>query len=63
MEAYDLDNDIGENKNIIVTHPEVVKRLKMHLKAFAQDIPENSRPAAIVEDPKPLTKGRERPKT
>ena len=53
---YDLENDIGESKNVIKSHPEVVKKLNQHLKDFAQDIAENSRPAAFVENPRPLSK-------
>ncbi|TWT84718.1 Arylsulfatase [Planctomycetes bacterium CA13] len=55
-QLYDLESDIGENKNVITSHPEVVRRLQQHLKAFAKDIADNSRPAAFVENPKPLAK-------
>ena len=53
---YDLENDIGEKKNVIKSSPEVVQRLKGHLKAFTKDIADNSRPAAFVKIPKPLSK-------
>jgi len=53
---YDLENDIGEKKNVLKANPKVVKRLNGHLKAFAKDIAENSRPAAFVKDPRPLSK-------
>ncbi|WP_153556511.1 sulfatase family protein [Roseimaritima sediminicola] len=55
-QLYDLENDIAEKKNLAKSHPQVVKRLKAHLDAFAKDIAENSRPAAFVENPKPLSK-------
>lgn len=55
-QLYDLESDIGEKKNVIKSHPEVVQRLNAHLKAFAKDIADNSRPAAFVENPKPLSK-------
>lgn len=55
-QLYDLENDIGETKNVIETNPAVVRELERHLKAFVRDIAENSRPAAFVEDPKPLSK-------
>ena len=55
-QLYDLESDIGEKKNVINSHPEVVQRLNAHLKAFTKDIADNSRPAAFVENPKPLSK-------
>ena len=54
-QLYDLESDIGEKSNIIKSNPEVVKRLNGHLKAFAKDIADNRRPAAFVENPKPLS--------
>jgi hypothetical protein len=54
-QLYDLENDIGEKANVIKSHPEVVRRFKRHLKAFSQDLSDNSRPAAFVENPKPLS--------
>lgn len=56
-QLYDLESDIGEKKNVIQSHPEVVRRLNGHLTAFAGDIADNSRPAAFVENPKPLSIG------
>ncbi|PHS07771.1 MAG: arylsulfatase [Blastopirellula sp.] len=53
---YNLENDIGEKKNVIKSHPEVVQRLNAHLKNFAKDIADNNRPAAFVNNPKPLSK-------
>ena len=47
---------VGEKKNVIKSNPEVVRRLNGHLKDFAKDIADNSRPAAFVENPKPLSK-------
>ena len=55
-QLYNLESDIGEKNNVIKSNPEVVKRLNGHLKAFAKDIADNSRPAAFVENPKPLSK-------
>nr|WP_201723931.1 sulfatase [Rhodopirellula sp. SM50] len=55
-QLYDLENDIGEKTNVIESNPEVVQRLVQHLKTFAKDIADNSRPAAFVEHPKPLSK-------
>lgn len=53
---YNLESDIGEKENVITAHSEVVERLKGHLVAFASDVAENNRPAAFVENPKPLAK-------
>lgn len=53
---YDLENDLGEKTNVIKSHPEVVRRLNGHMKAFARDVADNNRPAAFVENPMPLSK-------
>ena len=55
VELYDLGSDIGEKNNVIKSHPDVVKRLKGHLQLFAADIAHNSRPAAFVDNPRPLS--------
>ncbi len=55
-ELYDLQTDIGEKKNVLKDHPEVVKRLQKYMTDFAADIAENSRPAAFVKNPVPLAK-------
>ncbi|MDG1897432.1 MAG: sulfatase-like hydrolase/transferase, partial [Fuerstiella sp.] len=55
-ELYDLENDIGEKKNLIKARPEVVQRLTGYLTEFAQDMAENSRSAAFVTNPQPLAK-------
>ena len=57
-QLYDLESDIGEQKNVIQANPQVVQRLERHFKAIAQDIADNNRPAAFVENPKPLSKGK-----
>ena len=53
---FNLETDIGEKKNVLKSNPKVAKRLNGYLKAFAKDIAENNRPAAFVENPKPLAK-------
>ena len=55
-ELYNLETDIGEKKNVLQANPDVAKRLEEHLRAFAKDIADNSRPAAFVEHPQPLSK-------
>lgn len=52
----DLESDIGEKRNLIKNQQEVVDRLVGYVEAFQKDIAENNRPAAFVEDPKPLSK-------
>lgn len=54
-QLYDLENDLGEKVNVIETNPEVVKKLQRQLKEFAADIASNSRPAAFIANPKPLS--------
>lgn len=53
---FDLENDLGERLNLIGSNPEIVERLSGFLTAFSEDIAENSRPAAFVEEPVPLSK-------
>ncbi|MEM7014639.1 MAG: sulfatase [Verrucomicrobiota bacterium] len=55
-QLYDLEADIGEKNNVIKDHPDVVKKLSGLMTAFEKDIAENNRPAAFVENPKPLSK-------
>jgi arylsulfatase A-like enzyme len=53
---YDLNTDIGEKNNVLKGNPEIAKRLMGYMNDFAKDIAENSRPAAFVDNPKPLKK-------
>ena len=55
-QLYNLENDMGEKKNLIGSKPDVEKRLVGYLREFEKEIIENSRPAAFVDDPKPLSK-------
>ncbi|MGJ8676696.1 MAG: sulfatase family protein [Akkermansiaceae bacterium] len=52
---YNLDADIGERENILALNPEAAARLCAYVKAFEIDLAQNSRPAAFVENPVPLT--------
>ena len=54
-QLYHLESDIGEKTNLLKSEPEVVKRLMDYLKAFEQEISSDIRPAAFVENPKPLS--------
>ena len=53
---FNLENDIGEKKNVLKANPKIVQRLHGYLKAFAKDVAENNRPAAFVKNPRPLSK-------
>ena len=55
-QLYNLKNDIGEKNNVIKTNPELVKKLARFMQVFDQDMKDNSRPAAFVDNPKPLSK-------
>lgn len=55
-ELYDLETDIGEKTNVLAKHPDIEKRLLSYVKSFETELARNSRPAAFVKNPKPLTK-------
>jgi len=52
---YDLERDIGETRNVLKENPAVAERLRGYIAAFQKDLAQNSRPAAFVDDPKPLS--------
>lgn len=53
-ELYDLNADIGEKNNLAAQHPDLVKELNGLLDAHAKRIAADTRPAAFVEDAKPI---------
>lgn len=53
---YDLVNDIGETRNVLKDNPTIATRLRALIAAFEKDLAQNSRPAAFVDNPKPLSK-------
>ena len=53
---FNLATDIGEKKNVLAENREVAQQLLGEIAKFQRDIAENSRPAAFVENPKPLEK-------
>ena len=55
-QLYNLEDDIGEKKNVLKANPEVAARLVKLMKDFADDIVKNSRPAGFVENPVALFK-------
>jgi len=54
-QLFNLEADIGEEENLLTSEPEVTKRLLGYLESFEQEISENGRPAAFVENPRPLS--------
>jgi arylsulfatase A len=54
LELYDLDTDLGETTDLALKFPERVAELKSLIDAHAEDLQNNRRPAAFVENPKPL---------
>lgn len=55
-QLYNLKADIGEKTNVLRDNPAIVKQLATYLSDFEKDIAANSRPAAFVDNPKPLSK-------
>lgn len=53
---FNLDKDIGEKNNVLESNQEIATRLLGYMQAFESEIAMNSRPAAFVDNPKPLTK-------
>jgi len=53
---FNLETDIGEKKNLLGNHPDIVERLTAYATAFEKELQQNSRPAAFVENPQPLSK-------
>ncbi len=54
VELYNLDDDIGEKNNIAAKHPELVAELSKLLAQHAERIAADTRPAAFVENAKPI---------
>ncbi len=53
---YNLGDDIGEKNNLAAKHPEIVQQLKSAMQDFENEMEANLRPAALVENPVPLSK-------
>lgn len=52
---YNLRQDIGESRNVLQANERVATRLLGLIATFEKDLAQNSRPAAFVDDPKPLS--------
>ena len=53
VELYDLKNDIGEKKNIIKSHPELVEEFQKEAQKFYKELRKNTRPVGSTTNPKP----------
>lgn len=51
---YDLEQDIGETTDVAKDHPKVVERLRRTMAELEKELALNSRPAALVDNPKTL---------
>ena len=51
---YQLDNDIGETKNVAKSHPNIVKRLRGYIDEFETELASNSRQVGVFENPRTL---------
>ena len=51
---YDLETDLGEQNNLAEQHPDIVTELQQLLTAHAERVASETRPAAFVENAKPI---------
>ena len=51
---YNLEEDLGEKKNVAAKRPGVVKRLKGYMAEFERDLKKNSRPIGKAKNPRTL---------
>lgn len=56
-ELYDLKQDAGEKNDVAKQHPDLVKELDGLLSAHAEHVAADTRPAAFIEDAKPILTG------
>ena len=56
VSLFDLENDISESNNVLEENPDIGNRLLQLIAEFEKDLEINSRPAAFVDHPMPLTK-------
>ena len=55
FELYNLEEDLGEKTNLASSNKEKLEELKALLAAHAKKLETDQRPAAFVENPKPLS--------
>ena len=53
-ELYNLRSDLGESTNLATEHPEIVNELESLLADHATRVADNTRPAAFVDDARPI---------
>ena len=56
LALYNLENDISETVNVLAGNEQIIETLLVYIKDFQEDLQLNSRPAAYVDNPKPLIK-------
>jgi arylsulfatase A-like enzyme len=56
LALYNLENDISESINVLNENQQIATQLLTYINEFKEDIKNNNRPAAYVENPKPLIK-------
>lgn len=49
-ELYNLTEDVGEQRNLVLDHPDIVKKLKQAVEEHKEEIEKNSRPLGVVDD-------------
>ncbi|WP_350354147.1 hypothetical protein [Fodinibius roseus] len=49
-ELYNLEEDIGEQRNLALDHPEIVEKLEEAVKNHKKEIEEHSRPLGAIKD-------------
>jgi len=53
-ELFHLDDDIGEERDVALQHPEIVSMLKKRIAAFEADLAAHSRPVGQPSDPRTI---------
>lgn len=49
-ELYNLKEDVGEQRNLVLDHPEIVKKLRRAVEEHKKEIEENSRPLGVIDN-------------
>lgn len=49
-QLYNLKEDVGEQRNLILDHPEIAKKLRQAVREHEKEIERNSRPIGVVQE-------------